>query len=324
MRLEVGGAAGEYVLARYLDRSWNAAPTDFVGSVDVGIRTGYPLARRWDVKRTPRDDGSLLIPAWTEPRVDLAYALVVGEPPNLPIIGSLDGKRCRDCPITTAAEAAPVHRRGRPNPVGFPGVILLATANHDDVVALVARYPNLGRLAVPIAYGRFDDTAAAGIAWAADNGCYHRLDEPGLARLLAALDGVLGCRFVACADFVGDADATLGSGAWGGGGSTDSPSRRAGGRHHRRPCPMGRAAAVFVGGTTEFKLSPRPPSWSPRPARGAWTHMGRVNSDRRIAYAKAIGCDSIDGSNGGAGPTCGCATAPGPPATEPQRRIEDA
>lgn len=27
-----------------------------------------------------------------------------------------------------------------------------------------------------------------------------------------------------------------------------------------------------------------------------WTHMGRVNSLRRIRYAKSIGCDSVDGS----------------------------
>jgi hypothetical protein len=30
--------------------------------------------------------------------------------------------------------------------------------------------------------------------------------------------------------------------------------------------------------------------------RGAWLHMGRVNSECRIAYAAEIGCDSIDGT----------------------------
>jgi hypothetical protein len=31
-------------------------------------------------------------------------------------------------------------------------------------------------------------------------------------------------------------------------------------------------------------------------ARGKWVHMGRVNTAQRIAYARSIGCDSIDGT----------------------------
>ena len=27
-----------------------------------------------------------------------------------------------------------------------------------------------------------------------------------------------------------------------------------------------------------------------------WVHMGRVNSQRRLRYAHAIGCDSVDGT----------------------------
>lgn len=30
--------------------------------------------------------------------------------------------------------------------------------------------------------------------------------------------------------------------------------------------------------------------------RGKWVHMGRVNSERRFEYARAIGCDSADGT----------------------------
>jgi hypothetical protein len=31
-------------------------------------------------------------------------------------------------------------------------------------------------------------------------------------------------------------------------------------------------------------------------ARGKWVHMGRVNSEKRLAYAAYIGCDSADGT----------------------------
>jgi hypothetical protein len=41
-------------------------------------------------------------------------------------------------------------------------------------------------------------------------------------------------------------------------------------------------------------MAPRPRRWRKR--AGKWVHMGRVNTDRRIRYAAAIGCDSIDGT----------------------------
>jgi hypothetical protein len=55
--------------------------------------------------------------------------------------------------------------------------------------------------------------------------------------------------------------------------------------------------ALFIGGSTEFKLGPvARPYAARRSARGKWLHMGRVNSERRFAYARAIGCDSVDGT----------------------------
>lgn len=61
--------------------------------------------------------------------------------------------------------------------------------------------------------------------------------------------------------------------------------------------PWDDCEALFVGGDTAFKFS--------RVVReivntanlhGKWVHMGRVNSVRRMLYAKNIGCDSCDGS----------------------------
>jgi hypothetical protein len=61
--------------------------------------------------------------------------------------------------------------------------------------------------------------------------------------------------------------------------------------------PWGSMRALFIGGaTTEFKLGPEVEAIvSEARARGVWVHS-RVNSLRRLAYAAAIGCDSIDGT----------------------------
>jgi hypothetical protein len=54
---------------------------------------------------------------------------------------------------------------------------------------------------------------------------------------------------------------------------------------------------VFLGGTTEWKLGPD--AWAIAAAcreSGVWVHMGRVNSKRRFDTARAMGCDSVDGT----------------------------
>lgn len=57
------------------------------------------------------------------------------------------------------------------------------------------------------------------------------------------------------------------------------------------------ADALFVGGSTEWKLGPEARALVALAKRqGLWVHMGRVNSRRRLAYAAAIGCDSVDGT----------------------------
>lgn len=53
---------------------------------------------------------------------------------------------------------------------------------------------------------------------------------------------------------------------------------------------------LFIGGSDDWKL------WGCRGLvdeakdRGKWVHMGRVSSDKRMARAKAMGCDSADGT----------------------------
>lgn len=65
----------------------------------------------------------------------------------------------------------------------------------------------------------------------------------------------------------------------------------------KHPIPWHDFDALFIGGTTEFKLGPVARGLvTEANQRGKWTHMGRVNSERRYEYARAIGCDSADGT----------------------------
>jgi cobyric acid synthase len=55
--------------------------------------------------------------------------------------------------------------------------------------------------------------------------------------------------------------------------------------------------ALFIGGTTEWKLGEHvAPLVAEAKARGMHVHMGRVNSRKRWRIAKALGCDTADGT----------------------------
>ena len=56
-------------------------------------------------------------------------------------------------------------------------------------------------------------------------------------------------------------------------------------------------SAIFIGGTTEFKLSKQVRKVVKSALKqDLWVHIGRVNSQKRIRYALDIGCNSFDGS----------------------------
>jgi hypothetical protein len=177
-------------------------------------------------------------------------------------------------------------------------MLLLVTKAHPTIMRI--RHPNLGRLAVPRDHARMAETAAAGIAWAADNAAFSGFDPAAFRRMLARLAGVPGCLFVTCPDVVGDAAATARRfRRWAGlierGGLPVALAAQDG--LERRTVPWGSIDALFIGGTTAWKLSPAAARLvAEARERGKWAHMGRVNSDRRAFYAAAVGCQSIDGS----------------------------
>ena len=161
------------------------------------------------------------------------------------------------------------------------------------------RHPNLGRLVIPRDCSNVIDTHAAGIAWAADNGAFAGLDEVAFTRMLARIAEVPGCLFVTVPDIVADAGGT--ARLWEQWapvvGGYDLPCAWVA-QDGATPSDIPKdAAAVFVGGSTGFKLGDD--AWQiVQSARrqGLWVHVGRVNTMRRLRYAQSIGADSVDGT----------------------------
>jgi hypothetical protein len=144
------------------------------------------------------------------------------------------------------------------------------------------------------------DSVRAGFLWAADNDAFNGFDPVAYQRMLDELEGVPGCLFVTCPDMVGDADATfrlflgwaqrvLRTGQPLGYVAQDGASTAA--------IPWDALSALFIGGSTEWKLSIEAETLVREAKhRGKWVHMGRVNSARRLKVAKSWGVDSIDGT----------------------------
>jgi len=65
----------------------------------------------------------------------------------------------------------------------------------------------------------------------------------------------------------------------------------------RLPVPWEHFEALFVGGSTQWKLGPHAAALIREAKRhDKWVHVGRVNTLRRIEWFKALEVDSIDGS----------------------------
>lgn len=149
-----------------------------------------------------------------------------------------------------------------------------------------------------------------GATWCADNGCFGK-GYPGDAPWIEWLasftpEQIDRCRFAVAPDVVGDAAATLArSMPW-------LPKIRALGYPaafvaqdglESECIPWDAFDVLFIGGTTAWKLGHRARAVvTEAKSRGKWVHMGRVNSEKRLLYATAIGCDSADGTYVAFGP----------------------
>lgn len=160
-------------------------------------------------------------------------------------------------------------------------------------------HENLGVLITPKAGNRahwwLKDTL-----WAIDNGAFSGFDREAFLRLLHRCSVNKSCLFVAAPDCVGDAIKTRTMfDEW------HEPITDMGfpvayvlqDGQRSQDMPWNDCQAVFVGGSTEYKLG-RDAVRLIREAkeRGKWVHMGRVNTMRRVRFAITAGVDSIDGS----------------------------
>lgn len=152
----------------------------------------------------------------------------------------------------------------------------------------------LGQMVTPDQGNRVVD----GVRWALDNGCFsERWTADRWLAALARYQDALGCLWAVVPDVVADADAT--DRLW----SQWLPAVHKHGYQAAYVLQDGcesipaEACAVFVGGSTEWKLGPAAHALVAQAKQlGLWAHMGRVNSLKRLRYAQAIGCDSADGT----------------------------
>ncbi len=143
---------------------------------------------------------------------------------------------------------------------------------------------------------------AIGTPWCADNGCFtDAWDETKWWTWLQGRVPYAGtCLFATAPDVVGDAGATLDL-------STPWLERIrflgfpvalvAQDGLEELTVPWDDFDVLFLGGTDSFKLGPAARLLTGEARRrGKPVHMGRVNSEKRFAYARAIGCTSVDGT----------------------------
>jgi hypothetical protein len=132
-----------------------------------------------------------------------------------------------------------------------------------------------------------------------DNGAYSGFDATAFVGMLQRFYGRKGCRFVSCPDVVADAHATLQlwpfwSQLIRGVGFVPALVLQDGMMSDDIPWPE--VGAVFVGGSTEWKLGEQARTLCAyAKSRGLWVHVGRVNSRQRIGEAYRMGADSFDG-----------------------------
>lgn len=161
--------------------------------------------------------------------------------------------------------------------------------------------PNVGFMVTPAMKNKIDFT---GITWAADNGRFsapEQYSDGAFLRWLGERRGAGHCLFACAPDVLGDPAATLELSI-----PMFGPIKRSGFQAalvaqdglERMPVPWWTFDALFIGGSTEWKLSAGAALLVKEARhRGKWIHMGRVNSWRRMKYAASIGCDSVDGTH---------------------------
>ena len=171
--------------------------------------------------------------------------------------------------------------------------MLLLVSGATKTVNKYAYHKNLGCLLTPDTGNK----VPTNLPWAADNAAFTGFNEERFMKMLNRIKGTKPL-FVSCPDVVADYS------------KTNELFKQWEPIIHAYGYPVAyvlqdgcsnlewdKFEAVFIGGSTEYKLG-KEAREIVREAkiRGKWVHMGRVNTQQRIVYAKEIGCDSIDGT----------------------------
>lgn len=154
----------------------------------------------------------------------------------------------------------------------------------------------VGQLLTPLTRYRLRDPSRP---WAIDNGGFKQLDIPGLQSLLKREEYHReNCLFVAAPDIVGSAQRTLelfdhfapAMEGW-------NLALVCQDGQENLPIPWHRIAAVFIGGSTNWKCSGHVGAII-KTAKifGKWVHVGRVNDPARFRHFEELGADSCDGT----------------------------
>ena len=158
----------------------------------------------------------------------------------------------------------------------------------------------MGKMVVPLS--RSARASVVGVPWGIDNGCFTQGERFNLDGYLRWLDKLprSGCLFATAPDVVGDAEATLARSR------NVLPVIRDLGYPAALVAQDGLEAldvpwetfdALFIGGTTEWKLSEAAYELiAEAKAQRKHVHCGRVNSWPRFRAMALAGCDSADGT----------------------------
>lgn len=175
-------------------------------------------------------------------------------------------------------------------------MIALLDTSEDLAVCAGELGCDVGQLLTPLTRFRLQNPV---LPWAIDNGAFAEFSEKAFLSLLEREEHhKASCLFVTVPDVVASARRTLEAfDEWRGRLTAWPLALAIQDGQQDLPIPWKSIAAVFIGGSTAFKISPHA-AHVIKAARlmGKWAHVGRVNDPARFAYFEELGADSIDGT----------------------------
>lgn len=180
-------------------------------------------------------------------------------------------------------------------------MIVLLDTSQDIRVCEAELQCEVGQLLTPLTRFTLQDSARP---WAIDNGAYSRFEEKSFVSLLEReRHHAKDCLFVTLPDVVGSAIRTAECfRRWRSKNAIVLEGYKLAlvAQDGLEAMPMeptwDEFSAIFIGGTTVFKLSRAESIIKAAKILGKWVHVGRVNDPLRFQYFEDLGVDSIDGT----------------------------